>query len=297
MNLLLALLRTLSCLTLVLTAMLPARAAAQVTILYDAFGGASNLKTDWGFSALVEYSGKRILFDTGNNADIFAANVKALHIDLKSLDFVVISHRHGDHTSGLNHLLHVNPKVRIYVPAEPFGVFGSTLPQGFYKSVDSLPGKMRYFNGAQPEAFSSGSPWPGANFAPIDIRTEVAPGIFLIPTVSRTPGTLELRELTLAIETPHGLIVVVGCSHSGIEEILTASSAVDPHIHTLVGGLHLVKASDAEIERLVNVLHDRWKVDRIAPGHCTGEPALAKFRQVFDQSFLYAGLGSVLEIR
>jgi 7,8-dihydropterin-6-yl-methyl-4-(beta-D-ribofuranosyl)aminobenzene 5'-phosphate synthase len=61
----------------------------------------------WGFSALVEFGGKRILFDTGGNAEILEHNVKALGVDLSKLDFVVISHRHGDHISGLNYLFHV----------------------------------------------------------------------------------------------------------------------------------------------------------------------------------------------
>ena len=78
---------------------------AQITVLYDAFGKTSTMRKDWGFSALIEYGGKRILFDTGNNADIFAHNVEAKGIDLKQLDFAVVSHRHGDHTSGLSHLL------------------------------------------------------------------------------------------------------------------------------------------------------------------------------------------------
>jgi 7,8-dihydropterin-6-yl-methyl-4-(beta-D-ribofuranosyl)aminobenzene 5'-phosphate synthase len=64
---------------------------------------------DWGFAALIEYAGKRILFDTGNNAKTFEHNVNELGVDLKRLDAVVISHRHGDHTSGLNHLLQVTP--------------------------------------------------------------------------------------------------------------------------------------------------------------------------------------------
>src|SRR3974377_2025296 len=89
---------------------------AQITILYDAFGKASAMTKDWGFAALIEYGGKRILFDTGNNADIFAHNVKVKGIDLTKLDFVVVSHRHGDHTSGLNYLLSVNPSVPIYAP-------------------------------------------------------------------------------------------------------------------------------------------------------------------------------------
>src|SRR5499433_1168652 len=81
----------------------------QITVLYDAFGKTSTMKKDWGFSALIEYGGKRILFDTGNNAEIFAHNVEAKGIDLRQLDFAIVSHRHGDHTSGLNHLLKINP--------------------------------------------------------------------------------------------------------------------------------------------------------------------------------------------
>src|SRR5580704_19564990 len=97
----------------------PARAAApesksQITILYDAFGTDPSMTKDWGFSALVEIAGKRILFDTGNDAEIFAANVKAKGVDLKTLDFVVLSHRHSDHMAGLNYVLSVNPTVKIY---------------------------------------------------------------------------------------------------------------------------------------------------------------------------------------
>jgi len=286
----------LTCLLLSLAICSPACAEGRATILYDAFGNQEGLKADWGFSVLIEYSGKKILFDTGNNAETFAANARAMHVDLKDLDFAVISHRHGDHTSGLSYLLKVNPKVKIYAPAELFGVFGSVLPKGFYKSVDTLPNSMRYFNGAEPEAFSSGNPWPEANFILVDSSTEVAPGMFLIPTVSNVKGTLELRELTLAINTPLGLALVVGCSHPGIEEILSAASKGNPHVHMLLGGLHLVKTPDAEIERIAIALHDKWKIDRIAPGHCTGEPAFAKLQQIFGKSYLYAGVGSRVDI-
>ena len=66
-------------------------------MLYDAFGKPSAMQKDWGYAALIEYGGKRILFDTGNNGDILAQNAKAKGIDLSKLDFVVMSHRHGDH--------------------------------------------------------------------------------------------------------------------------------------------------------------------------------------------------------
>jgi 7,8-dihydropterin-6-yl-methyl-4-(beta-D-ribofuranosyl)aminobenzene 5'-phosphate synthase len=278
------------------TAALAAQPVNRITILYDAFGKPSSLKKDWGFSAFLEYNGKRILFDTGNNADIFAQNVKALGIDLKKLDFVVISHRHGDHTSGLSYLLSVNPGVRIYVPKEGFGIFGSELPGTFYRKDESLASDMRYYGGQPPEKMIFGTPWTGANFVWIDNLTEVAPGISVISTVSQTPGTLELRELSLAIKSPKGLILGVGCSHPGIEKILEASTAIDKHVHVIFGGLHLVTTPDPEIARLATVLHDQWKVDRMAPGHCTGEPAFAEFHKAFGDQYIYAGLGSVIEL-
>ena len=142
----------------------PARLAAaepagQITILYDAFGTDAAMKKDWGFSALVEISGKRILFDTGNDPDIFAANVKAKNIDLTSIDFVVLSHRHSDHMAGLNHVLSVNPTVKIYAPREGFGIFGSSLPSSFYRKDESLPPEMRYYGGKPPEVMKFGTAW------------------------------------------------------------------------------------------------------------------------------------------
>src|SRR5260370_16258485 len=81
----------------------------RVTILYDSFGKAPALTLDWGFAALVEYDGKRILFDTGNNATIFEHNVKALGVDLQKIAFVAISHRHADPTTHTPYFLPTNP--------------------------------------------------------------------------------------------------------------------------------------------------------------------------------------------
>ena len=268
----------------------------RVTILYDAFGKPSGMKKDWGYSALVEYGGKRILFDTGNNAEIFAQNVKVSGVDLKKLDFAVISHRHGDHTGGMNYLLTVNPQVKIFAPKEGFGVFGASMPGTFYRQDASLPDYMRYYNGKPPQTMTFGTPWPSANFVLIDGVMEAAPGVSVVATVSQTPGTLELRELSLAIETPKGLVLVVGCSHPGIERIVEASMVLDKHVYAIVGGLHLVTTPESEIARIVTALHDKWKVDRVALGHCTGEPAFAAFQRAFGSQYNYAGLGSVIEL-
>jgi 7,8-dihydropterin-6-yl-methyl-4-(beta-D-ribofuranosyl)aminobenzene 5'-phosphate synthase len=274
----------------------PAPTAKRVTILYDAFGSRRGLTRDWGFAALVEYGGKRILFDTGNNADIFARNVRALGVDLRRLDFVVVSHRHGDHVAGLNYLLRVNPHVKIYAPRENFGVFGSALPGTFYRRDSTLPDSMRYFDASEPAELRSGTPWPEANFSWVDSLTEVAPGVAIISTISKTPGTLELRELSLAIRTPKGMVLLVGCSHPGIETIVEASRPWGDHVHLIFGGLHLVTSPDTTITRIATGLHDRWRIDEIAPGHCTGEPAFAALKRLFGPRYVYAGLGTVTEL-
>src|SRR5436190_14892141 len=164
-------------------------------------------------------------------------------------------------TGGMNYLLTVNPQVKIFAPKEGFGVFGASLPGTFYRQDASLPDYMRYYNGKPPQMMTFGMPWPSANFVLIDGVTEAAPGISVIATVSQTPGTLELRELSLAIETPEGLILVVGCSHPGIERIVEASTVLDKHVYAIVGGLHLVTTPDSEIAQIVTALHDKWKVD------------------------------------
>jgi 7,8-dihydropterin-6-yl-methyl-4-(beta-D-ribofuranosyl)aminobenzene 5'-phosphate synthase len=272
-------------------------AADRVTILYDAFGSNQALTRDWGFSALVEHDGKRILFDTGNNPEIFEHNVKALNVDLTKLDFVVVSHRHTDHASGLKYLLKINPDVTVYVPADGANGFGDAeLPPAFFRPEISLPPKMRYFDGAYPEHARAGKLYDTGHFVLVDKLTEVAPGIFLVYTISKIPRTLELPELTLAIKGPHGLILVDGCSHSGIEDILLAASAVAPHTRIVFGGLHLVQTPTPDIDRLVDNLKNKWKLEKIAPGHCTGEPAFLRLQKAFGDDYLYAGAGTRLEI-
>lgn len=190
----------------VMTSNSPAATAGEandkITILYDAFGADPTMIKDWGFAALVEVQGKRILFDTGDNAAIFENNVKARGVDLTALDFVVLSHRHADHMAGLSYVLSVNPKVKIYAPKEGFGIYGSSLPSAFYRKDDSLPDEMRYYGGKPPEIMQFGAAWPAANFQLIDQTTEIIPGITLIALISDLPGTKELKELSLAVDTP-----------------------------------------------------------------------------------------------
>ena len=274
-----------------------AEPANRVTILYDSFGKNPALTMDWGFAALIEYGGKRILFDTGNNAQILAHNVKAAGVDLLTLDFVVMSHRHGDHMGGLVYLLKVNPNVKIYAPKERSGVYGDDQPSStWYRKETSLPTEQRYYSGAPPDIIHMGAAWPGVNFQLIGEQTEIVPGTFLIALVSDKPGTQEVHELSLAIRTPDGLVLVVGCSHPGVEKIVQQASSIDPHINIVLGGLHQIQAPDPEVERIAAVLHNQYKLERVAPGHCTGEPEFAALKRVFGDHYVYAGLGSVIDL-
>lgn len=276
----------------------PAGAAdvpVKITVLNDAFGKDPAMHKDWGYAAFIESGGKRILFDTGNNPEVLAKNARAKGVDLSRLDFVVMSHRHGDHMGGMDYLLSVNPKVKIYAPKEGFGVYGADLPSKFYRRDESLPAELRYYGGQPPEVMKFGSAWPHADFALVDKTTEVAPGIHLIALVSDKPGTLELKELSLAIATPEGVVLVVGCSHPGIDRIVEAATAIDKRIRLVTGGLHLVVAKDPDIEQIASALRDTYKVEYLAPGHCTGEPTFAALKKAFGERDLYAGVGTVIE--
>jgi len=273
-----------------------AKEAPRITVLYDAFGKPGEMKQDWGYAAFIEYAGKRILFDSGNDPAILASNAKASHIDLSKLDFVIMSHRHGDHMGGLAYVLRVNPGVRIYAPKEGFGVYGGDLPGTFYRQDTTLAPEQRYYGGSPPEIMRFGSAWPTGRFQLVNENTEIAPAVHLITLVSDKPGTLELRELSLAINTPDGLVLVVGCSHPGIDRIVETATALNSHVRLIMGGFHLVISSDREIADIVTALDDRFKVDYVAPGHCTGEPAFAAFRKAFGDRYLYAGLGTRVSV-
>ena len=269
--------------------------ARRITFIYDAFGAQPGLQKDWGFAALVEYGGKRILFDTGNNARIFEHNIKRLRIDLTRLDAVVISHRHGDHTSGLTHLLTVNPGVRIYAPQET-GFFEGRLPKAFLTPEPSLPLELRYYEGKTPEHFRTGTPWERGHFETVTKTTEVFPGLYLLSTRSEKPGTMEMNEVSLAIRTPKGLAVLVGCSHPGVEKILEGAAAIDPRLYMVMGGFHLVLAPLDEVRRTATALHDTLKVERVAPAHCTSELGFSVLLDRFKTRFDRAGVGAIIAL-
>jgi 7,8-dihydropterin-6-yl-methyl-4-(beta-D-ribofuranosyl)aminobenzene 5'-phosphate synthase len=89
---------------------------------------------------------------------------------------------------------------------------------------------------------------------------------------------------------------VVGCSQPGVERIVQEATAINPHIYILFGGLHQIQAPDPEVERIATVLHNQYRLERVAPGHCTGEPEFTALKKTFGDHYVYAGVGSAVDL-
>lgn len=175
-------------------------------------------------------------------------------------------------------------------------IFKSVVPTDFLAPDPSLPPQLRYFDGDPPKGMRAGTPWPRGNFQIITETTEILPGFFVLATRSDKPGTREMNEVSLAVRTPQGLAVIVGCSHPGVEKILENAALIDTRLYTAIGGFHLVQTPPAEIERVAGLLHDTLKLQRVAPGHCTSESGFSAFMRRFGDRFDQAGVGATVPL-
>ena len=256
--------------------------------LYDHVTGPSsgNAISDWGYSAFIRYNGHTILFDGGTSAVILEHNAQVLGVNLAEVDVAVVSHNHGDHTVGIDYLVAVNPSVKIYVPA------GSGLGGGGNEAD---------------RQYRKGYRWQVDELHAVGAPTEIVPGATLIPTTSphtgffsRYPPNEEearlypLPELSLALETETGdVFLVVGCSHSGVGEIVKATREVlDKDFAMVTGGFHLGPYSAEYTRALARSMRDELGVKRCAATHCTGDQAIAIFREAFGDRYVFGGLGA-----
>ena len=292
-----------------------------ITNLYDAFGKEQdNLTKDFGFSALITYRGKTILFDAGTNADILKRNVEALGIDLGLVDFAVGSHAHGDHINGFDYLLEVNPEVTIYLPYDFYtGANINFNITGREEAViDSLPDEMKYFGGNRELDINinqSGRFWNASTDFVADSR-EIEEGIRLIatrspylgyaskyPSVEESTSTKEevaysgLPELSLSLSIEQGEVILVGCSHSSVQQIIedTKTYTGNP-VHLVYGGYHMLPYGREEIITVARRLKSELGVTRIAPTHCTGHLAFKLLKDIYGEAYVFAGLGEILTI-
>ncbi len=231
--------------------------AVTLNVLFDNIAGQPELQTGWGFACLIQTDQDTILFDTGNSGALLLQNMAKLQLDLKSIQTVVISHPHWDHIGGLADFLKINPKVKVY------------LPQSVASELEN-------------EVQTA-----GAQAVRVDSATSLGAGIF---SLGELRG--EVPEQSLAIRTTRGLIVMTGCAHPGIVNIIKQARArfSKDTIYLVLGGFHLKSFSAEEVARIVAALQELG-VQKVAPSHCTGEEAMEIFRQKFGPDFIQSGVG------
>ena len=259
------------------TAALLAPAADRVTLLYDSHG-APGLATGWGYSAYIEYRGKRILFDTGDSRAALAANAKALGVDLAKLDAVVVSHDDPDHYAGLDAVLAVNPRVPVYVPDMDSGAFATGMMNHIYRAIQTaLPGQHIV------DAPS------GALYIRVRDAQDILPGVRLI---SLPFDSGQRREQSLVLDTEAGGVLIAGCSHPGIVELVRAAG---PKVRTAAGGFHLTTTGEADVRKTVEALRQAG-IQKVYPAHCTGRFATDELRRTFGAGFGMAAAGGAIPL-
>lgn len=227
-----------------------------LTVVYDNRSADARLETAWGFACLIETGAETILFDTGGDGPLLMNNLTTLGIDPRTIDAVVLSHVHNDHTGGLDQLLAANDRLTVYLP--------KSFPAAFKAHIHN----------------------------PVVEITEARP----IADGVRTTGELgtSISEQSLIIETRTGLMVLTGCAHPGIVEIVRQAKTYGK-VYRIMGGFHLADYSTAEAQGVIADLK-RLGVQQVAPSHCTGESAIEQFHKEFGAGFVPVGAGTMMHM-
>ena len=269
-----------------------------VTTLVEDTESGTGLSGEHGLSFWIEYGDHRVLFDTGQTG-LLIENAEILGVDIAKADVIVLSHGHYDHTGGLAAVLEIAPMAMVYthpaVVQPKFGRKGSeTRAIGMSDSARQVIGAhaqdQRVVWTEQPEKAMPGIFVTG----PIPRITdfEDVGGLFYLDDNCQTADTLP-DDQALFLDTPRGLIVLLGCSHAGVVNTLDyiVKLSGGRHIDSVVGGMHLLSASRNRIERTVNVFR-KYDVQNIGFGHCTGANAAREIRSAFPGCCFACSTGS-----
>lgn len=256
-----------------------------ITILVDNEAGAG-LEAEHGFSIWVDTGDRRLLFDTGQG-ELLLANAAALNIDLAAADTVILSHGHYDHSGGLGPLLHHCHSFDLYChPAAVHPRYAIRnhqakslqMPRAAMAALDRFP--QEHLHWVQQSILLA--PDIGLT-GPILRETdfEDTGGPFFLDQAGHRPDPVD-DDLALWIGTDSGLIVLVGCAHSGLINTLQQVKRQNPgqRIRAVIGGFHLVNADRRRMERTIQALR-RMEPEQIIPCHCTGEEAVEQLRHAF----------------
>ena len=229
-----------------------------ITTVYDNYQYNSGTQTAWGFSAFVEYKDSVTLFDTGGDSATLLGNMQVLVFDPTTIERIIISHIHNDHIGGLEGLLNLEIQPTVYLL--------SSFPDSVKQQISQMTDVVEVTEG---QAFTD------------DIFT----------TGQMNTG---ITEQALVIKTTRGLVVITGCAHPGVADMVQEAKTLygDP-VHLVMGGFHLRDKSAAEIEAIIAAFR-QMGVEKVAPSHCTGDRAIAMFKDAYAENFIQGGTGSVI---
>jgi 7,8-dihydropterin-6-yl-methyl-4-(beta-D-ribofuranosyl)aminobenzene 5'-phosphate synthase len=257
---------------------------------------------EWGFAALVEADGRRILFDTGARPETVLRNAEELGIDLASVEEVILSHNHRDHTGGLmtlrRELMKRNPRalVRAHVAR---GMFLRRPGPNGREANGLLPDSAAYvaLGGSFIEHAGPVEVFPGAWLTgPVPRRhpeRNWGPGGRIATADGATEDTIP-EDQSLVLATPEGLVVISGCGHAGVVNTLEYAREIvarEP-IHAAVGGFHLLAADDATLAWTGSKLKG-LQLRHLLGAHCTGIEAVFRLRQLAGLDRRTAVVGAV----
>ncbi len=261
--------------------------------------GSQNLIGEHGLSFYIEADDRRILFDTGQNLGL-VNNAAVLGIDLSRIDTVVLSHGHYDHSSGLKSLLDCNthftlcahpdvfsPKVR--GAGEDHKYIGMPIDRN---ALEQKGIKIRLDK--NPVSLAPGITTTGE--IPLENDFEAVGAEFRLKNGEDYTADTLADDRALVLDTAKGLVVVLGCSHRGVINTLNHVTQVAGRntIHAILGGLHLGKASDEKLSKIVDHLH-AFGLEKIGVGHCTGPKAFVALANAFKEKVFLNTVGNVME--
>ena len=239
----------------------PLGSSVTITFVYDNINANSLLQEGWGLSLFVEFEDRKIVFDAGGNKEAVLANLEKLHVPLDEITDVVISHKHWDHVDGLDSLLsRVRDQTKVYLP--------------------------KFFPG-----FFLKRKFGSLHFMPPLSFHEMGRNLF---SFSLKAGFL-LYEQILVLSAMKGLVLLTGCAHPGIINIIreTKSRFPDRKIRAIVGGFHLYKAASERTKAIVHAFQANG-VEKVVACHCSGEGIQKQFQETYGSNFLPVGTGSVI---
>ncbi len=254
--------------------------AIWVTVLVENTVHGRSLQAEHGLSFFIRTPRHCVLFDTGQS-ELVVSNARLLDVPLADLDAIALSHGHYDHTGGLKAVLDLAPHSRIYLhPAAVAQKFagnsdGSSRPVGM---SDSVLAALRSAESSivwtrQPTPIAEGIFLTGE--IPRQNTFEDTGGRFFLDEACSRPDPL-IDDQAVFFDTVDGIVVLLGCAHAGVVNTVEYIRQITGRpLHAVLGGFHLWEASAERLSKTLRAI-ESWKLERLAPAHCTGMAALIR---------------------